>query len=494
MYGVPDGTEYKIASIDADVTNLDVLEQYKIGEARVYITRDGRYVVQEPGISDKAMEMYDIIMKKIVLGVGLDADDRDEGIIAAKLEESFWEAAKRLQRLDEARAMFPHLRYYIQRNLVGFGILDVLMRDPNIEDILCSAYGRNVRCIHKRYSGQFHTLETNITFDSITDMEQFIQRSYSKTGREPTESKPMSVSYLQDGSRISATFGRQVSKPGPVIAIRKFPAEPFTITHMLKTSTLTAEMAAYIWTLLDAKAVGLAIGVTGSGKTTLLSSFVSMMNPRWRILTIEDTLELQIPHTDWVRTNTRKSYGMMSSGFDITIRSLIDISLTQKPDYEIVGEIRLDDMDALFQSVGTGHGGLTSFHASTPEGALTRMRGNKIGEGELALIWFVVHSSTVRRDGINTRKVMDISEIVPDETTGHVETKNIYRYDIFTDRFIASDDLYKTPRYIEALRVCGITDSTADIKRRIELLNRCVEQDAMNVKKVFGILGEYYEV
>ena len=219
---------------------------------------------------------------------------------------------------------------------------------------------------------------------------------------------------MADGARISAAFGSQVSKPGCAIAIRRFPQRPYTITDMIRNSTMISTMAAYLWTLLDAKAVGLVIGVTGSGKTTLLSSLVSMMNPRWRILTIEDTLELRIPHMDWVRLNTRRSYGMAGEEFDATVRNLIDVSLTQRPDYEIVGETRLFDMDALFQSVGTGHGGLTSFHASTPYGALARMRGGGIGDGELALLWFVAHSARVRRGGSYHRKVTDISEVIPD--------------------------------------------------------------------------------
>ena len=473
-----------------------MIEKYDIGEATVYITRDGRYLVHEPHLPKGAPDLYDQIVRRIDHGVGFTLeDDADPDTRARKFEDSFWDVARRIKKYDQARSMFRQLKYYIRREHAGYGVVDVMMRDPQIEDILCSAPARNIRLNHKKYSGMFHSLESNVRFESPSDMERFIQKVYGRTGTEPTESKPMSVTYMADGSRISSTFGSQVSKPGAAIAIRKFPSTPLTITHMIETGTITSRMAAYVWTLIDAKAVGLVIGVTGSGKTTLLGALTSMMNPRWRILTIEDTLELQIPHHDWVRLNSRKSYGMLSNSFDIPIRALIDISLTQKPDYEIVGEIRLNDMDSLFQSVGTGHGGLTSFHASTPDGALTRMRGNKISEGELALLWFTIHSAVYQADGRNVRRVSDISEVLQDKEGG-VYTHTIFQHDPFakddSKRFIEEAPLDESVRYKEAAAVCGIEDRAADLDRRVRLLDRCVAEKAHDVKAVFAILGGYY--
>ena len=485
---------YRLTSVSANVSELDILEQYQIDAATVYVTTDGRYIVSEPQITDEAKELYNVIIRHIDLGIKFDADAKsDEKVLAGKLEESFWKIAEREKMLDDARRLFPNLKYYVRRNIIGYDILDVMMKDPDIEDILCSAPRRNIRVVSRRHSGMFHTLESNVMFEDQTDMERFIQRVYGKTATEPTESQPMSVTHMPDGSRISSTFGTQISKPGSIIAIRKFPARPLTITDMLKTETMTVEMAAYLWTLMDAKAVGLILGVTGSGKTTLLSAMASMMNPRWRVLTMEDTLEIQIPHSDWVRLSTRKSYGMLGKDFDITMRQLIDLSLTQKPDCSIVGEIRLNDMDSLFQAVGTGHGGLTSFHASSSSGALTRMRGNDISEGELALLWFTTHSASVRHEGKNMRKVMTVAQIVQN-ADGTVKVDDIFRYNTLKNKFEVIRDPLKTERYIEARTICGINNPKKDMARRKELLNECVRQDARTVSEVFGILGEYYRV
>ena len=477
-------------SSTADALNLDILEQYDVDIARVYITSDGRYLVNEPPITDEAVRLYTSVVSRINVSLDIETD-LDPQTLAGRFTEAFWEVAERMKRIEDARRLFPKLDYYIRRNLAGYGLLDVPMRDPDIEDILCSAPARPIRVVHKRYSGRFNTLVTNVAFPGDADMQGYIQRIFGKTGSEPTEAKPMSVTHMADGSRISVTFADQISKPGSVLAIRRFPERPFTMPDMIRYGTLTAPMAAYLWTLLDAKAVGLVIGVTGSGKTTFLSSLVSMMNPRWRILTIEDTLELRIPHGDWVRLNTRKSYGVSEERFDVTVRNLIDISLTQRPDYEIVGETRLYDMDALFQSVGTGHGGLTSFHASTPQGALARLRGNDIGDGELGLLWFVVHTANVRRLGRYHRKVSGIFEIITDDT-GRIRIRDIYRYDIFADAFCGAGP-ESSSRYAEALEICGISDADADRKRRIALLDDCVHQDVSDPHAVFQILGRYYD-
>lgn len=474
----------------ADVLNLNILERYDIGVVQVYITSDGRYLVNEPPITDEASRLYTAIISRINLSVEIEADT-DPQTLAGLFVDAFWKVAERMKRIEDARRLFPKLDYYIRRNLAGYGLLDVLMRDTDIEDILCSAPARPIRVVHKRYSGRFNTLVTNVAFPNDAQMQSYIQRIFAKTGSEPTEAKPMSVTHMADGSRISVTFGDQVSQQGSVIAIRRFPKRPFTMPDMIRAGTLTAEMAAYLWTLLDAKAVGLVIGVTGSGKTTFLSSLVSMMNPRWRILTIEDTLELRIPHGDWVRLNTRKSYGVSETRFDVTVRNLIDISLTQRPDYEIVGETRLYDMDALFQSVGTGHGGLTSFHASTPQGALARLRGNDIGDGELSLLWFVVHTANVRRLGQYHRRVSGIFEITPDDL-GQIQIHDIYRYDIFGDAF-GGAGCKSSRRYAEALEICGISDPDTDMRRRIILLDDCAAQGISEPDEVFRILGKYYD-
>ncbi len=344
-----------------DTKTLDVIEQYTVADGRVSITitGDGRYLVDEPQFSEAAAQAYTKVVDKMRESTLLNTRGKSSAEIERIMYDKFWEVGLTIYSKRDLEGLFHSLRYYITRDLTGYGILHPLMMDPQIEDILVSAPQRPVFLKHKKHSNRFHSLEANVSFPSDNEMSAFIGRMFITTGNEPTVSKPGAVTYLPDKSRISATFKNVVSEPGSTIAIRKFPKDPYVITHMMRGNTLTPRMAAFLWSLLDARAAGLVIGTTGSGKTTLLGAMTTMMNPRWRILTIEDSLELQIPHTDWVRYHTKKTTSIVGAEHDITIPKLIDQSLTQKPDYEIVGEIRdVGDARHLFQSMGTGHGGL----------------------------------------------------------------------------------------------------------------------------------------
>ena len=341
------------ASVESEPVNI--LETYAINEASVTITGDGYYLVREPAFSETAREMYNAVLEKINTVITLDVvnDSSEERI--SKFLTAFYTVASQIYP-TQVGTIFPELEYYVKRDLGGYQLIDVLMKDKYIEDIMIIPDG-SVFITHKIYNKSFDTMKTNIKFSDMDEAERFIQKVYGRTGSEPTKLSPIGKTEMEDGSRISCNIGTDISH-GPNIAIRKFSDDPFTVTDMMKTGTITTEMCAYLWTLLDARAVGLVIGVTGSGKTTLMGSLITMMNPFWRILTIEDTYELRVPHENWTPLRTRKSSGMINEEYNITVRKLLDMSLTQRPDFEIIGETRMDDMDMLFQSVGTGHGGL----------------------------------------------------------------------------------------------------------------------------------------
>ena len=350
-----------IARSSVGVRTLEIIDQYTVagGLVSVTVTGDGRYLVDEPAFSEQAGSAYSRIIDRMRESTLLDTAGRPPSEVERIIYDKFWDVGLTMYDRRELDGMFHSLRYYIIRDLTGYGLLHPLMTDPDIEDILVSAPRRPAYIKHKRHSSRFHSLISNVSFPNDEAMVKFIGRMFIPTGNEPTVAKPGAVTYLPDKSRISATFKNVISEPGSTIAIRKFPRDPYVITHMMRQNTITPRMAAYLWSLLDARCAGLVIGTTGSGKTTLLGSLITMMNPRWRILTMEDSLELQIPHQDWVRYHTKKTTGTVGAEHDVTMAKLIDQSLTQKPDYEIVGEIRdVADARHLFQSMGTGHGGL----------------------------------------------------------------------------------------------------------------------------------------
>ena len=271
----------RILRSSVEVDTLEIIDEYTVagGLVSVRVTGDGRYLVDEPAFSEQAGDAYSRIIDRMRESTLLDTAGKPPPEAERLIYDKFWEVGLTMYDRRELDGMFHSLRYYIVRDLTGYGLLHPLMTDPDIEAILVSAPRRPAYIKHKRHSSRFHSLISNVSFPSDGAMVGFIGRMFIPTGNEPTVAKPGVVTYMPDKSRISVTFRNVISEPGSTIAIRKFPKDPYVIIHMMRQNTLTPRMAAYLWSLLDARCAGLVIGTAGSGKTTLLGAMTTMMNP-----------------------------------------------------------------------------------------------------------------------------------------------------------------------------------------------------------------------
>ena len=484
---------FKVAALSAE-GDVDVIDSYKVGRARVFVTGDGRYLVSEPPITEAGHTVYEQLMRRLFLSLLPLQQQRDP---VSYLERHIWLEAHRQGIVDDVKRNFPEIRYYLVRDIVGYGILDVMMNDDGIEEITIERHDSPAGVIHRRFT-EFNILDTNVSFGSADAMNSYIQRLVQKAGSAVTAACPIVNAVTPQGDRITVTYQREVSLPGPTIDIRKFTRRPYTIVHLIRTGALSKLMAAYLWILLDAKAFGLVIGETGSGKTTAINALMCLTNPRWKVITIEDTPELQIPHRRWQRLITRTGLFVSdTSKYDITVMDLIKASLRMRPDFEIVGEVRGEEAFALFQSAGTGHGGLTSFHASGIESAIERISSEpmNIREGQQMLLWFVLHITRMRgRGGRLTRRIKEIHEVVP-RPNRRIEIRRLFAFDPNRDGFGPHDPqqlIDKSIRLKEACSLLEINDPLGDIYARIGLLDECIRKDAGSIGEVFDILGRYY--
>jgi flagellar protein FlaI len=264
-------------------------------------------------------------------------------------------ADKLLKKYERALGRFDEesrqkLFYYLERDMTGFGPLNIIMEDYRIEDVSCDGVNIPVYVWHRDYE----SIPTNIIFTDRDVLDDYIIQLAHKSEKHISSAFPILDAMIYGKHRLAATFREEISPRGSTFTIRKFREKPFSITELLQSRLLSPEMAAYFWLLIEHKANILVAGATGSGKTTILNALMCFVKPRMKIVTCEETAELNIPTENWVRFVTRESYGLgaQKTG-EITLYDLVRTSLRYRPDYLIVGEVRGEEAFVLFQAIAS---------------------------------------------------------------------------------------------------------------------------------------------
>jgi len=340
-----------------------------------------------------------------------------------------------------SKEYYEALRYSIIRDKIGVGFLDPYIHDRHIEDITCNGLGP-IFIEHKVFKG----LRSVIEFNDGDILNQYIIRLAERIGKPITFKNPIVDSTLPDGSRINIVFGDDISKNGSNFTIRKFSDIPFSILQVIKSGTMNYMVAAYLWILISEGMSGFICGETASGKTTTLNGITAFINPDAKLVSIEDTPELQIPHKNWTRETTRGSTRSgktgEGSGSDVTMFDLLKAALRQRPNYILIGEIRGVEGNVAFQAMQTGHPVMSTFHAATVEKLIQRLTADPINIPKTYIdnLNFVLIQSAVRRpDGKLVRRVISVNEIIgvnPDN--GGVSFIEAFSWDPVSDSFVFS--------------------------------------------------------
>jgi flagellar protein FlaI len=269
-----------------------------------------------------------------------------------------------------------------------------------------------VKVWHRRYNSN-GWLETNIHFTDQEQLDAIVTRLVHRSGRSISTFSPIVDSVLPEGFRLTATWRKEVTSAGSSFTIRKQRAEPFTISELIKIKSLSPAIAAYLWLMLDLKGFVIVSGVTASGKTTLLNSLATVLNPSWKIVSIEDTREISLEHSGWKPLHTRNIQG----GPSITLFDLVKLSLRERPDFVILGEVRGQEVQALFQSAASGSGCITTFHSPNLESMIARLTQPplSVSSSLLSLIDTIVFM--VRSPDGSARSVSQVVEMGDKPTT-----------------------------------------------------------------------------
>ncbi|NPA85792.1 MAG: CpaF family protein [bacterium] len=399
--------------------------------------------------------------------------------IRAKIRDIILSVAKKYY-IAEDSPVIDRLTEIVYRDIVGLGILDYLVEDDELEEIMVIGTGKPVYVFHRKYG----MCKTNIVFHTDEEIINIIRRIAYYVDRRIDQQCPLLDARLPTGDRVNATIP-PISLEGPTLTIRKFRRDPYTILDLLEFKTMTPELAAFLWLCVDglfAKPANIIVaGGTGSGKTTTLNVLATFIPPWERVITIEDTAELQLPIKHWIREETRPP-SLEGSG-EVTMDDLVKNALRQRPDRIIVGEIRGPEARTLFVALNTGHdGGMGTVHANSARETIIRLKSPPMNVPPVMLnaLNFIIMQHRLLYRGKHVRRVVEIAELTGME--GDNPRLNIvYQWDARTDTVQRTEIPI---RYLEVLsEYTGLTlkQIQDEIEERREFLLELLELNQRRV-------------
>lgn len=396
---------------------------------------------------------------------------------------------------------YNSLEYAILRDKLYLGILHPFVLDPYIEDVGADGVGR-VYIEHKI----FGSLKSVIEFKREEDIDNFVVRLAERIGKPITYKNPIIDATLPDGSRLNIVYGGDITLKGSNFTIRKFTEVPYSILELIERGTLNYEMAAYLWLLIENKMSLFVSGETASGKTTTMNALTTFIPPHFKVVSIEDTPELQVPLPHWTREVSRVSNRGIQmgegTGSDVTMFDLLKAALRQRPNFIIVGEIRGAEGNIAFQSIQTGHPLMSTFHAGSVDKLLQRITGPPIDIPKTFIdnLNVIIIQSAVRRpDGSVVRRVMSVNEVVGfNPQRNSVSFVRAFQWDPVTDRhiFTAANNSYLLESKIAPS--LGIPEERTymvynEIEKRKRMLEKIHERGITNFYDLYHVISRIYK-
>ncbi len=473
-------------------------EVYPIQEPYVYAaivkdpeTQKVRYEIIEPTLLEEeaAMlkEIKNILMEEIDVNLN-EIDTREKA--AEYLKQKIQQVIEnyRLRIADEA---VDKLMYYIIRDFIYYGKIDPFMKDRMVEDISADGVNIPVYVWHREYE----SLPTNITFENESELNSFIVRLAYLSGKNISIASPLLDASLPDGSRIQLTYGNEITRRGSTFTIRRFRVDPLTISDLIGFNTLSSEIAAYFWYAIENRASVLVAGGVASGKTTMLNCLSMFIKPELKIVSVEDTAELNLPHENWIPSVIRTIFGRGEKGSgSITLFDLLKAAVRQRPDFIIVGEVRGAEAYTLFQAMATGHLGMSTMHAESVDSVMHRLESEpmNIPKPLLAMIDAVTIQVRTEVNGKPARRTSSVTEVLDfNPKTKEMLTNDVFSWDSKSDSFQYMGRSYILRRH---MKKTGMSEEEIykELQRRRTVLEWMVRKNIRRYTEVANVIREYY--
>ncbi len=376
--------------------------------------------------------------------------------------------------------------YHLERDFNGYGLVEVPMVDTEVEDISCDGVGIPLYIYHRRYG----SIRSNLKFATAQQLDDYVIWLAQRSGKHISVANPILDATVPDGSRLQATLGTHVTKRGSSFTIRRFRDNPFTPVDLLKFKTMGPEMMAYLWIAIEAGQSMMVCGGTASGKTTTLNATLLFIPPQMKIVSIEDTRELNLPHENWVPSLTRAGYGAKNvvSGKapgEIDMFDLLAAALRQRPQYLMVGEVRGAEAFIVFQAMATGKTCYTTFHAESVSAMVHRMENPPISlpRSLVSALNLVLLQRQVKVGQKMTRRVQSLTEIVGlDPETNELITNSVYSWNPADDTFLFSGHSYVYER-VALMRNWTMKEMEREVRGRVTMLEAMMVRDAQATRQ-----------
>ena len=460
-----------------------------------------RYIIKEPQLLEEEKETLKEIKKRLESTMEQEKLPIEDGKPFSESDALKHYIEKRFDTVidlydikvpDNRKAV---LLFYLEKDLIGLGRSDSVIKDLYVEDIGCNGPQIPLYIYHR----VFGSMKTNVIYTDELELNRFILKLAQTSGKHISVYQPILDAILQDGSRINLTLGSEVTRKGSTFTIRKFSHNPISPIDLLRFGSTSAFELAYFWELIDHKKSILLSGGTASGKTTMLNALCNFIRPEDKIVSIEDTPEIHIDHENWIQSVSRKGYGKITGGSGdspgtVDLYDLLVAALRQRPEYVIVGEIRGKEAFTLFQAISVGHASMSTVHAGSISELVHRVENEPMNIPRVLFqsLDVAVFIGQVHVDGRRVRRVKNVMEVLEIESgSDNLLTNRVFEWDPRSDSFFFSGRSFIIEKIAKETGKDKI-DIINEIKRKAEYIKLMNDKNLIYYKDVNKAINMYY--
>lgn len=479
---------------------VEVVDIYPVKEGLTYVqiiynkeTAEYLLLVLEPTLTEEEKKLLALIKDTLQRTLNYDWErltKMDKEVYITQSVQSYLES----RGVVISPTTKTRLNYYIVRDFIGYGPIDVLTRDDHIEDISCDGNKSNIFVYH----GKYESIKTSVRFEVDDELDSFIIFLGQTCGRQITVSEPLLDGTTPEGHRVQATYSDEVTAHGSTFTIRRFKDKPLTPTDLVRYRTASAEMMAYFWMAVENGESILICGGTGAGKTSTLNVISLFIPPGAKIVTLEDTREINLPHENWIPSVTRagsgESRGDSKAAGEIDMYDLMRAALRQRPNYIIVGEVRGKETYTMFQAMATGHTTYSTMHADSVKSMVSRLENPPISCPRILLTALrnVIIQAPARVGKDMVRRIKEVVEIVGFEPdTNEIITNTVFEWDQALDVFNYKGHSFMFDKLVETKNITH-AEMDAEFQRRVDIINYMVKKEMTDHQLIWSLINRYY--